>query len=104
MNRKAKMLGIVSFLMLGIGFGIMIILVAYEAKAAEQQRDSVLISLKGIDAEITQLSERQKTLMQQIEAAQKDVIYMQGMIDMLQGKRNQLTTPSDTTKAKPKKK
>lgn len=68
-----------------------------------QEKDTVKVSLSQLDKEIVQSETELRTLLQNIEQAKQNSVYLQGALDKMKDIRNKLTV-KDTVKAETKKK
>lgn len=67
-----------------------------------QDKDTVKVSLSGLDQQIQQRDQELKTLLQNIEQAKQNAVYLQGALDNLRDIRNKFAV-KDTVKAETKK-
>lgn len=68
-----------------------------------RSQDTVKVSLQNLDQQISQRDQELRTLLQQIEQAKQNAVYLQGALDNLKDMRNKFAV-KDTVKAETKKK
>jgi hypothetical protein len=82
-------------------FFLIAVMIALTLQQAMSQ-DTAKVSLSGMDQQIAQRTQGLQTLMQQIEQAKQDAVYLQGALDMLKDQRRTYTPKPDTAKVEQK--
>lgn len=105
MNYNKQMLKI-----LFVGFLLSLMMMAAVQNTRGQDKDTVKVSLSGMDRQIQQKEDELNTLLQQIDQATKQIeqakqnsVYLKGALDNLRDFRNKFAV-KDTVKTETKKK
>lgn len=83
--------------------GVVMSIIMMMAVQCSHGQDTVKVSLSGLDQQIQQRDQELKTLLQNIEQAKQNAVYLQGALDNLRDIRNKIAV-KDTAKAETKKK